>query len=198
MKKSVVIILLLVSCSLASFSQTGVYTGGVSSNEPIELRKTGLMVRPEMGFALWEEPFSDTFIPVAVNVGYQVLPRLFVGGGTAFYVDFSSIRRYNPETGVSRLYRSCLIPFYVNPRWYWFKGPSSPFLELNVGANLSKEPSWDSSFWIGWYCQPAIGFDIKNFDIKIWGEIGQIYSQYHSIGIGFGASIGYGFLLNSD
>ena len=196
MKKSVVIILLLVSCSLASFSQTGVYSGGIGSNEPQELRKTGLMIRPEIGINIWE--VEEIFMPIVVNVGYQLTPCFFIGGGMAFDVDFSSIRRYNPETGVSRLYRSCLIPFYVNPRWYWFKGPSSPFLELNVGANLSKEPSWDSSFWIGWYCQPAIGFDIKNFDIKIWGEIGRIYSQYYGIGIGFGASIGYGFLLNSD
>lgn len=196
MKKSVLIALMLMG-SLVSVSQTGIYSGGIGSHKPQELRKTGLIIRPEMGFAFWEEPFSDAFIPVAVNVGYQLSPRFLVGGGTAFYLDFTSSRQYNSETGISRLYRSWVIPIYANSRWYWYEDTSSPFLELNVGSVMFKKSWWDSKWEAGWYWQPAIGYDIKNFDIKIWTDLFYYKNYYYQWGFGFGLSLGCGFCMSN-
>ena len=196
MKKSFLMALLLMSW-IACISQTGIYSGGIGSHKPQELRKTGLMVRPEMGFALLFDHIDDAFIPVAVDVGYQLSPRFFAGGGMAFYIDYSCYHKYNPDTGISRLYRSQFIPFYANVRWYWFEDPSSPFLELNTGFVLFKKANWDSQWEYDWSWQPAIGYDINNFDIRIWADIFRYKYYYHDhdVGFGVGVSLGYGILL---
>ncbi len=103
--------MMLASFSLAGVSQTGIHKGVLGTPE---LRKTGLVIRPEVGYGI----IDREVVPFAANVGYQVSPCLYVGAGCGVF------------TG-----REWFVPVYSSVRWCWFRGPYSPYLELNLGLS---------------------------------------------------------------
>ena len=185
--KKLILMILLVAFGLSCFSQTGIYSGGTSGIAKHDLRKTGLIVRPEMGFVYGEDwdhipgMCNEQFITFGADAGYQISPHIYLGGGLGCFVSLYSY--YNGHLGLLG-YRDKIVPFYASFRWYWFDGLSSPFLELEAGGEISVGgDAADCSYFIN----PAIGYNIKNFDIKISAPIIR--------GVGVCATFGYNFLI---
>ena len=188
MKKFLLIVFLLTALGLAGFSQSGIYSGGMSGIAKHDQRKTGLLVRPEIGCAYAGGGFVNNglFVHGNANAGYQITPRIYLGGGLGCFVGLEGY--YNSYLGIYG-YRDKVIPLYASFRWYWFDGLSSPFLELNVGGERTFSqycPTWDEGVY--YFFSPAIGYDIKNYDIK--------FSVLAFPGIGFCLTFGYNFLIN--
>ena len=223
--------MVLASFTLTGVSQTGIHKGVLGTPE---LRKTGLVIRPEIGYAMLD---SYSFFQFATNVGCQVSPCVYVGAGIGLFAG-----------------QGLFVPIYSSFRWNWLKRPSSPFLELDLGVSYGKyreygyydsyygsynegynngynngyndgynegyyegynegynegyyDPSFphdpyyypdgyhyyeyhrDYSEWMA-YGRIAIGYDIKNFDIKL-GVPAFIGS--HSF-VGLFMSLGYNFM----
>ena len=142
MKKLYLLILFLTTFGLSSFSQSGIYSGGVSKVVQHDLRKTGWIVRPEIGYEInhyYDDDPNATFkdLSIAANIGHQLIPHIFVGGGLGYYHGLFKHYHYNPATGIGSNYRFWFFPVYANTRWYWLSTPSSPFLELQLGFRLS-------------------------------------------------------------
>ena len=187
MKKLVLMIALLLAFALPVISQSGIYSGGMSGIAKHDLRKTGLIVRPEIGFVYGENwdhipgMRNEQFITFGADAGYQISPHIYFGGGLGCFVSLYSY--YNGHLGLLG-YRDKIDPFYASFRWYWFDGLSSPFLELEAGGEISVGGDGaDGSYFIN----PAIGYNIKNFDIKISAPIIR--------GVGVCATFGYNFLI---
>lgn len=156
MKKLLLTTLTIILFSLSGMAQTGIYSGGIIKND---LRKTGMVFRPELGVESYSlgDYESYPFIAPHLTMGFQVTPRVFVGGGFGVGIGTKMER-------VTNYYRPYFnIPIHGDLRWYWFDGLSSPFVELNVGirALFDNYPSWEFMFDLG------IGYDYKNFDIKL-------------------------------
>ena len=180
MKKIVFTILFLAVFGLSGMAQSGIYSGGVSEIVKHDLRKTRWIVRPELGFVVGEGEWDSGILFCGANAGYQISPHFYLGGGTGFYTKFRN--GYHYESGTFGLYYA--IPLYTSFRWYWFDGVSSPFLELNAG--LLSMFSYDRASFFMFY--PALGWDIKNFGIKI----GVSYPQDN---VCVGLVVDYSFLL---
>ena len=156
MKKLLLTAFLLTAIGLTSMAQTGIYFGGITDRV---YRKTGFVIRPEIGFG-YDDGFNTFYYAVQVDFGYQITPCIYVGGGLGS--DIGTRKRYDYYSGYyGRVFGA---PLYADFRWYWFKGESSPFLEVNTGA------CFVSGYYNDRICflfTPSIGFDIKNFDIKV-------------------------------
>ena len=157
MKRPFLLILLLMTFGLSGIAQSGIYSGGVSQIVKHDLRKTGLIVRPELGFEIGDGAIMDgCFLSIGANVGYQISPHFYLGGGIGFSTNFANGYYYG-----GGLYYC--IPLYSSIRWYWFDGVSSPFLELNTGLLSIVEYHRHNCFLL----YPALGWDIKNVGIKV-------------------------------
>lgn len=131
MKRVFLIALLLSGFVLTGIAQTGIYTGVVGKPE---FRKTGLVIRPEIGYDYDMSNGSD-FFHFATNVGYQISPCIFVGVGTGLYA------------GVG-----LFVPIYSSFRWYWFRRPSSPFLDLDIGVCYGRYRNYNYyDYYSGYY-----------------------------------------------
>ena len=171
MKKVLLIVVLLMAICLSGFAQTGIYSGGISNKI---IRKTGFVIRPEMGFG-YDGWYNTSYFALQANLGYQITPCIYVGGG--FGGDIGARKGYNYDTG--NYGHAFGIPLYADFRWYWLKGESSPFLEVNTGACYVSEYRGETYFLF----TPYIGYDIKNFDIKIGSPdlLGIIFSIGYNI-----------------
>ena len=184
---------LLTAFSLSGIAQSGIYSGGVSGIVEHDLRKTGWVIRPELGFAYGEDwdhisgIHNEKFFTFSADAGYQITPRIYFGGGLGCFLGRDTHSYYNSNTGLffERLHDK-VFPLYASFRWYWFDGLSSPFLELSAGGELSKG---DGRVVSSYYVNPAIGMDVRNIDIKI--------SFPFFYGGGVAISIGYNFLVKT-
>ena len=165
MKKIIFAVVLFFIC-FSGFAQTGIYSGGLWSTPQ---RSKGLLVRPEVGV-------SDGFT-VKATVGSQLTRQFFVGGGLglAFRSVGSSIS--NGTSGIK-----VAIPLFANARCYLTKSLSAPFLELECGIKI--QPAINAS-QINMYFSPAIGYDIKDFDIKVE------FPNMRGVGFFIGYNIGF-------
>ena len=191
--------MLIMAFAMAGISQTGVYYGGVSNRT---LRETGLILRPEVGCVVHPKDFT---MSVGVNMGYQFSPNIYVGGGMRFCIELER-RKYNPNTGDFGY--NNLESLYTSVRWYWLDRRSSPFLELDLGIGRfdfihvdyygyynNYYDNYDDYYYryvrFLPYLNIAIGYDIKNFDIKI--GLGSYGPYMDSIGAFF--TLGYNFVV---
>ena len=198
MKKTLLTALLLATFSLCGFSQTGIFSGGLSNRT---LRETGLVIRPEMGIVAAKQ--MQPGFSLGCHIGYQKSPHFYVGGGMGFSVEPRS--RFNSYTGVSGFNNSEWI--YASVRWYWLDRRSSPFLELNLGIGRYDYVHYDYYYYDydyyyendGYYYRSTeimpfisldLGYNIRNFDIKV--GVGD-YSNFND-GWGCRFTIGYNFL----
>ena len=94
------------------------------------------------------------------------------------------VKRYDYYDGTYG--RSFAIPFHADFRWYWFDGPSSPFLEAQTGVSYVSSRYSDLFFLF----TPSLGYDINGFDIKIG------FPLYDFESMGISVSFGYNFTIN--
>ena len=190
MKRILFTTVLLIAIGLTGFSQSGVFSGGLGNRT---LRKTGLVIRPEVGFAVYEQALFS----IGTNIGYQITPHVYVGGGISCFVD--PIGRYCSNTG--SLGHENVESLYASFRWYWFDGRFSPYLDLNLGIGRYEFYRYNDNWYYDYYYDDeyyynydsynssvkvypclslAVGYDIKNFDIQLglctYGHY--IYSYY--------------------
>lgn len=196
MKKVILIAVMLMAICLSGFAQTGIYSGGISNKD---YRKTGIVIRPELGvdydfgipFGYHSYPYYDDedyfHLSINANLGCQVTSRIYVGGGIGTSIGFEKIYHYNSGT----YGRSYVIPAHADFRWYWFDYPSSPFLEVQTGMCYISSRSNFFYFLL----TPSIGFDIRNFDIKV-GSPFLSGGNGTDIG-GISISFGYNFSINN-
>jgi hypothetical protein len=235
-KRVVLFFALLIATSLTGFSQMRNYPGSIS--KPIKfhkdnLREKGLVIRPEAGlglyswvyedqdpylfepYSLWKEITSLGFINIDINVGYQITPYIYVGGGIETFIGLPE-PYYHWPAGV--YCRDIALSLYSSFRWYWFKGVSSPYLELNHGVLLLPFDYGDYYFdygngydygdyqrdLLGLIIIPSLGWEINHFDIKASFITGSpvfhsTVHYFHSLGeweAGFRLSIGYKFTIS--
>ena len=170
MKKLFLLLSLLVAFGLPGISQTGIYSGGVSTVAQHDLRKTGWIVRPEIGGMC--NVYFDRIrnVGVGVNIGYQLSPSIYLGGGMNCLVRPDGT--YDNYSGIYG--HDNLETLFASARWYWFDGRSSPFVELNAGfGRFAFHYNWDSgnSHTRGaLFAIPAIGFDIRNINFKLGAQ----------------------------
>lgn len=200
MKKTLLTALLLATFSLCGFSQTGIFSGGLSNRT---LRETGLVIRPELGIVAAR--YMRPGVSLDCHIGYQQSPHFYVGGGMGFSVEPTS--RYNPYTGESGFNNSEWI--YASVRWYWLDMRSSPFLELNLGIGRWDYNRYTYNYYYDYddyyyyddnyyyrttgimpFISLDLGYNIRNFDVKL--GVGD-YSNF-DYGWGCRLTVGYNFL----
>ena len=201
MKKIFILLFLLTALSLQGFAQSGIYSGGVSTVVKRDLRKTGWIVRPEVGGAMFGtfDFFGATGgVGIGVNVGYQYSPRVYFGGGINCLVRLDE-RTYDVYSGIYGY--DNFETLYASARWYWFDGRSSPFFELNLGVGRFM---FHESGWYHWYFGennskkgalfviPTLGFDIRNVDFKIGA-----YFTTNKLSFAPYVMIGYNYLIKN-
>lgn len=169
MKKIIIVAVLLFTC-LSGFSQTGIYSSGLWKTS-MSLRSTGFIIRPEVGYVL------DNGFNIRATFGSQVTRQFFAGVGVG--LEFKNTG-YNSSTGTSGT--MVKIPLFANARYYLTKSVSSPFLEMNFGVKIRPETN---SSEVNLYYTPAIGYDIKNFDIRIE------FPNFEGVGFFIGYNIGF-------
>lgn len=188
MKKIFILLFLLTAFSLSCFSQSGIYSGGVSKNAQHDLRKTGWIVRPEIGCILIGD--GDFEGGGSVNIGYQLSPRIYLGGGTNCLVN--PYKSYDAYSGIYG--HDNLETLYASARWYWFDGRSSPFFELNAGVGrFAFHRPWYSDYSHtrgALFAIPAIGFDIRNVNLKFGAQF-----STNNVPLGFYLMLGYNYLI---
>lgn len=165
MKKIIFAVVLFFIC-FSGFSQTGIYSGGLWSTPQ---RSKGLLVRPEVGF-------SDGFT-VKATFGSQLTRQFFLGGGLGLAFKNTGSSFLKGASGIK-----VDIPVFANARCYLTKSLSAPFLELEFG--LKVQPAINAS-QISMYFAPAVGYDIRNFDIKVG------FPNMSGIGFFIGYNIGF-------
>lgn len=188
MKKLFVSLFLLTVFSLSCFSQSGIYSGGVSKKAQHDLRKTGWIVRPEMGIALSDGVSGGG---MGINIGYQFSPRIYLGGGTNCLVN--PYKSYDAYSGIYG--HDNLETLYASARWYWLDGRSSPFFELNAGVGrfAFHRPWWDyyNSHTKGaLFVIPSIGYDIRNVNLKLGAQF-----STNDVSLGYYLMLGYNYLI---
>lgn len=184
MKRIILTALFLTAFGMAGFSQTGVFTGVLGKPvKPLKhnLRKTGLVIRPELGcFVTFNAADLDygKYISGNVNIGYQFSSHFYVGGGCGIWgnIDVAHFP-YNSFKNV---------PLYASVRCYWFDKPSSPFIDFNVGVVF---PSYFGALF-----DFALGYDIKNFDIKI----GALVTGQRDWNYGLFLTFGYNITIKKE
>ena len=196
MKKYLLTAFLLTALGLAGFSQSGVFAGGMGNRT---LRETGWKIRPEMGIAYVRYPF----ITISANIGHQITPHFYLGGGMACFVN--PIRTYDSYSGLYG--RDNVESLYANFRWYCLDGRISPFLELDLGIGRYDNP-FDDDYYYSYYgyydyneyqynnsvktlpfLTLAVGCDIKNFEFKFGA------GNYGYDHVGLWITLGYNFMI---
>lgn len=186
MKKLIIAAILFITCS-TGFAQTGVYSGGIWKDLTPK-RKTGFVFRPEIGYNyFYNNGYSNVYndLSLQTTFGYQIIPNVFVGGGLGLGFQIGGYE-YDYGQGYEKPIIKVCVPIYVTGRYYILKTPSSPFIDMSLGVKLSPTTYSDSDrkMEAKIYCVPAIGYDIKNFDIKI-----QFPNLYKGVGIYVGYNI---------
>ena len=187
MKELFILLFLLTALSLPSFSQSGVYSGGVSKVAQHDLRKTGWIVTPEIGCILIGD--GDFEGGGSVNIGYQLSPRICFGGGMNCLI--RPDRTYDAYSGIYG--HDNLETLYASARWYWFDGRSSPFFELNAGVGrfaFHRSYSDKSNTRGALFVMPTIGFDIRNVNLKLGAQF-----STNDVPLGFYLMLGYNYLI---
>lgn len=178
MKKIILLILLMTAFDLSGIAQTGIYSGGFGSRE---LRKTGWVIRPEVGVV--GVPGYAMSLVIRANIGCQITPHIYFGGGIDCCVNPFK-KGYDVYTGT--LGYDNMESLFASFRWYWLDRKSSPFLELNAGIErydcytydyyheYYDYHSYDYYSYYGFsacgsfpYLNIAIGYDLRSFDIKL-------------------------------
>jgi hypothetical protein len=110
-------------------------------------REKGVYIRPEIGVGgMLGNRYGNLYSPggaglVDVNVGYQLLPSLAIGGGIGFHFAMGRYTEwyyeYNEDMGASRhsvvTKPYCSIPIYANLRWYMTNTKVQPYLDIKLG-----------------------------------------------------------------
>ena len=152
MKRIILTALFLTAFVIAGSSQTGVFTGVLGKpTKPLkhDLRKTGLVINPELGVT----SMYAAYPVVKINVGYQFSTHFYAGGGLGVLYEFYNIyAHYNTYA------------LYAGVRCYWFDKRFSPFVEMNAGVTIARPFNFEGPYFI---FMPAFGYGIKNFDFKI-------------------------------
>ena len=198
MKKLVLMVLFMTALGLPGIAQSGIYSGSVSVSQIAkhDLRKTGWIIGPEIGLGYLDNYFDRQVMQINANVGYQFTPHIYVGAGLGSV--FGSEKHYHYNAGTYG--RDFALSIYTDFRWYWFNGRSSPFLELNTGLFAS----FDGVHKPGWLITPALGWDIKGFDIKVsipcilFEEKEWDWGWNRTWGFGMCLTIGYNFMINKS
>ena len=172
MKKLIVTIVLFLAC-VAGYAQTGLYSGGVWKGP---VRKTGLVVRPEIGFSFMDYSSFN----LSVDGGYQLTPRFYVGGKTGVGIGLD--KHYDYMTGSYG--RESHIPLLFSTRFYALPTPTSPFLELDLGWEwYSRADGWLYAI------APAFGYSFGPIDAKVSLSVIEFNIFLVSLSVGYNINL---------
>ena len=179
MKRIILTALFLTAFGIAGFSQTGVFSGVLG--KPVKpLRETGLVIRPELGM-VYDSP--NLCIIGNVNMGYQFSPHFYAGGGCGLWGLW-----WLSESWLN-LHDNNYVPLYASIRCYWFDKPLSPFVDFNAGYTRGDTNRRGCALF-----NFALGYDIKNFDIKI----GALVTGQRDWNYGLFLTFGYNITIKKE
>lgn len=214
MKKSRIIIALLVLLGAASLAEAQIVVSSTTASthreKPKSGREKGWVIRPEVEFGTGSH--FDGGVGIYGTAAYQLNSYFAFGGGLGYLYDFI----YDDPRVTSR---PQVIPVFANARAYFIDRKWSPFFDLKLGYLIPLSSRiyeiYDGYYYIdtetirGWYFDPTLGVQFKGFDFGIFARIYNLYRKWehydndgnynngseHYLQGSFGVSAAYNFQL---